>query len=262
MDEPDTAPWFVGLRGVDRLRMRRDPLLRRTYEQAACVVGIAPYVGDFLAGTRVRRFEVMSETGIDTVAPVVDRSGRTGPVRLLFVGRLVRTKGAREAIRAVASLAELPVVLDVVGDGFDREACESLAAELGVTPRVTFHGRQPHEQVEEFYRRADVFVFPSYREPGGNVVFEAMSFGLPLVVCSRGGPGNVVDDSCGFRLPADTPEQLATDVAESVARLVTDPALRRSMGAAARLRVEQIALWDRKVALMTELYTDVLATVR
>ena len=46
------------------LRLRRDPSLRRTYQQAGCVLGIAPYVRDRLAGVGLRRFEVMSETGL------------------------------------------------------------------------------------------------------------------------------------------------------------------------------------------------------
>ena len=48
--EDDTAPWFMRLRGLDRLRMQRDPLLRRSYERADCVLGIAPYVEEYLGG--------------------------------------------------------------------------------------------------------------------------------------------------------------------------------------------------------------------
>ena len=56
------------------------------------------------------------------------------------MGRIVRTKGLRDVIRALDSLRDLDVVLDVLGDGNDREACEELAAQLGLTDRVRFHG--------------------------------------------------------------------------------------------------------------------------
>ena len=109
----------------------------------------------------------MSETGIDELAAPVDRSGRAGqPVRLLFVGRLVRTKGARDAIRALGLVHDLPAVLDVVGDGFDRAACEALVAELELAGRVTFHGRLPREQVAGFYRAADVVPLPQLPRAG------------------------------------------------------------------------------------------------
>jgi glycosyltransferase involved in cell wall biosynthesis len=258
-EERDTAPWYVGLRNLDRLRMRRDPLLRKTYEGASCVIGIAPYVSDILKDRSIRRFEVMSETGIERLPEPVDRSARSGQVRLLYVGRLVRTKGARDAIRAMDHLRDLPVVLDVVGDGFDRAACETLASELGVTDRVVFHGRVPRDQVDEFYRLADIFVFPSYREPGGNVAFEAMGSGLPLVVSERGGPGSAVDETCGIRLHSLTPEQYARDIAGAVRHLVENRHLRLSLGEGARRRVANIALWDRKLDQLDLFYAKVLS---
>ena len=55
-----------------------------------------------LAGVGLRRFEVMSETGLVALPEPVHRTGRQGQVRLLYVGRLIRTKGARDAIRAWA----------------------------------------------------------------------------------------------------------------------------------------------------------------
>ncbi|HST65842.1 MAG TPA: glycosyltransferase, partial [Mycobacteriales bacterium] len=199
-----TTPWYVRLRSLDSALLRRFPPLRRTYEDAACVLGIAPYVAESLAGLRIRRFETLSETALEALPPPVQREP-SEEVRLLHVGRLVRTKGAREAIRAMDHLSGLPVSLDIVGDGVERAACEELVATLGLGGRVRFHGRLPRAEVADFYRRADVFVFPSYREPGGNVAFEAMGYGLPLVVCDRGGPGAAVDDSCGIRVPARTP---------------------------------------------------------
>ncbi len=258
--EEGTAPWYVGLRRLDNLRIHRDPWLRRSYEQASCVLGIAPYVKDFLASVPLRRFDVMSDTGIEQLPEPADRTGRSGDVvRLLFVGRLIRTKGARDAIRALGMARDLPVVLDIVGDGFDRAACETLTAELDLADRVRFHGRVPREQVSEFYQAADVFVFPSYREPGGNVVFEAMSYGLPLIVSDLGGPGNVVDESCGIRLHPQSPDQYAADLAAAYGRLTADPGLRRALGESARQRAIEVALWDSKIRQLEAIYASVQA---
>jgi glycosyltransferase involved in cell wall biosynthesis len=255
----DTAPWYVGLRRLDLLRIRHDPLLRKTYQGASCVFGIAPYVQEFLAGVALRRFEVMSETGIEQLPATVDRTGREGDIRLLFVGRLVRTKGARDAIRALGLAGNVPAVLDIVGDGFDRQACEALTAELGIASRVRFHGWLPREQVHEFYRSADVFVFPSYREPGGNVVFEAMGYGLPLIVSDIGGPGAAVDEKSGFRLHPESPDQYARDIAGAITRLATDAALRAALGEGARKRVADVGLWDSKIARLESICAEILA---
>ena len=251
------TPWYQRLRRLDAWRMRHDRLLRSTYESAECVIGIAPYVQEFLAELPLQRFEVMSETAVHEVRPRIDRSDRSGTVRLLHVGRIVRTKGLRDTIAALDHLRDLDVALDVVGDGNDREACESLARDLGVTDRVTFHGAIPRAAVDEFYERSDVFVFPSYREPGGNVSLEAMAFSLPLIVCDRGGPGANVDDSCAFLLPAVSPEQLAADCAAAIRTLVEDRGLRIRMGDAARERAASVHLWPQRVTSMVRLYDEI-----
>jgi glycosyltransferase involved in cell wall biosynthesis len=256
--EEGAAPWYVGLRRLDALRMRRDPLLRRTYEQASCVIGIAPYVRDILAGVTLQRFEVISDAGIERLPDSVTRTAVHDDIRLLFVGRLIRTKGVRDAIRALGLIRDLPTVLDIVGDGADRTTCESLTTELGLTSRVRFHGRLPREQVDAFYRSADVFVFPSYREPGGHVVFEAMAHGLPLVVSDIGGPGTAVDDSSGIRVHPRSPTQYPHDLAAALRQLVSDPERRQALGDGARRRVGDIALWDSKVERLEGICTDIL----
>jgi glycosyltransferase involved in cell wall biosynthesis len=258
--DEDTAPWYVGLRRMDTLRLRHDRLLRDTYEQASCVIGIAPYVRDALAGMKLRRFEVMSDTGIDALPEQVDRDDRDdAEIRMLFVGRVIRTKGVRDAIRALGIARDLPAVLDVVGDGFDRAACESLTTELGLTGRVRFHGRVNRSKVDDFYRAADIFVFPSYREPGGTVVHEAMSYGLPLIVSSTGGPGTAVDDTSGIRVHPRSPDQYATDIAAAMTRLVRDRQARLALGAGARRRVAEIALWDNKVRQWEDICAGIMA---
>lgn len=263
MDSPpgfggqDTAPWYTELRRIDRWRLKRDPFLRRSYADASVVLGIAPYVAESLAGVGVSDFRVMSETGVDELpVRIADKSDHS-TVKLLFVGRLIRTKGARDIIQAMAGVDDLPVTLDVVGDGFDRRACEELALEVGVSERVHFHGSCSRLDVEEFYREADVFVFPSYREPGGNVPFEAMSHGLPMIVSDRGGPGYVVADDCGIKLTPTDPVQLAADLSMAIRKLATNADLRTKMGEAARRRVIEIGTWDQRMVQIDQVYDEI-----
>jgi glycosyltransferase involved in cell wall biosynthesis len=258
VDEEGATPWWQKLRALDAWRIRHDPLLRRTFESAACVIGVAPYVQEFLSPLHLRRMEIMSETAVHQVPEPIDRTGRSVPVRLLHVGRIVRTKGLRDTIRALDLVRDLDLVLDVVGDGNDREACEKLAAELGVSDRVAFHGKLPRDAVDEFYQRADIFVFPSYREPGGNVSLEAMAFGLPLVVCRRGGPGANVDDNCAISLESESPDQLARDCASAIRTLTENTTLRWAMGDAARTLAATSHLWSSRLSRMQEIYEEII----
>lgn len=258
-DDEDTAPWYVGLRRLDRWRMQHDPVLRRSYEQASIVLGIAPYVAEHLRTLDLADLRYLSETAVAGLPEPHDRGGRTGTVRLLYVGRLIRTKGARDAIGAMADLADLDVTLDIVGDGFDRAACESLVSELDLSSRVTFHGAQPRDRVEDFYRASDVFIFPSFREPGGNVHFEAMAHGLPLVISDRGGPASVVTDAMGIKVTPRGPGQYPHDLALAVRELVTDHTRRREMGRAARAFAEAHGTWTNRLDQMDDVYQAALA---
>lgn len=257
--EEGGAPWFTGLRALDGFRLRHEPSLRRTFADAACVLGIAHYVKELLGDIPVQDFRVLSDIGVETLPSAAPGSDRTSGIKLLFVGRVIRTKGVRDAIRALALLPAGLATLDVVGEGYDRATCEALVAELGLGEAVTFHGRVPHDQVAGFYDAADVFFFPSYREAGGIVVVEAMSHGLPSIVCDRGGPASSVDESSGIRVPARDPQQYAAALAEAVARLAADPTLRRQLGQGARARMAAIGLWDKRVEFVEERYREVMA---
>jgi len=258
--EFDTESWYVKLRRFDRWRLRHDKKLHTTYADASVVVGVAPYVREILesAGISPKRFELMNETGVVELPAETHRTPTEGrELRLVFVGRIVRSKGVRDAVRAIAQLDEsVKIRFDVVGDGQDLAACRAEADQLNLGDRIVFHGRKPRAECDRFYQKADVFLFPSIREPSGNVVLEALSHGLPVLAADRGGPGFVVDDSCGIKVPVTTPEAFAAELASAIRRFTDEPALVASLGAGARRRVESLALWDRKVDWLVGLYDE------
>ena len=186
-----------------------------------------------------------------------------GKLNLLHVGRGVRTKGLRDAVRAMGLLPDfLNIRLKSAGQGEEIDTCRKLASDLGVDDRVEFLGQVTRSRVEELYRDSDAFIFPSFREPSGSVIFEALRNGLPVITTDVGGPGFVIDDSCGFKVPAQTPEQLASDLAAPIRRLAADPALRLQLAAGARERVARIGLWPNKVAWLTELYAEIESSIQ
>lgn len=258
--ELDTEPVFAKLRLLDRFRLKHDPSMRRTYQDAQAVICSGPYAADALAHLNLKRIEYDTEVGIEALAPAREnRSRRPGELRLVFVGRVVRTKGLRDAIRALARLSDLPdVTLDVAGDGEDLPACREEAQTLDIIDRVRFHGRLAHDAVERLYADSDIFLFPSFREPTGIVLFEAMKHGLPIITTDIGGPGHIVDDASGIRLKAEEPRQFAEDIASAIRTLASDPARLAKLETGARQRVSEIGLWEPKIDRMLALYRSVL----
>lgn len=252
-----SAAWYTRLRSLDRWRLRHDHMLKHSFRNASAVIGVAPYVGELLAPSRPRRFEVMSELGIDDLAPGRTRHLSPNRLKLVHVGRGVRTKGLRDAVRAMALLpGTLDVTLKAAGQGEEIEICRAEAEKLGVSHRVDFLGQVSRAEIERLYEDADAFLFPSFREPSGSVVFEALRHGLPVITADIGGPGYVIDETCGIKVPASTPDQLARDLATAITRLAANPGWRASLSAGARSRISEIGLWRNKTRWLVNLYGE------
>ncbi|MEI7766190.1 MAG: glycosyltransferase family 4 protein [Phycisphaerae bacterium] len=256
--------WYTRFRALDTWRYKYDPWLHATLTKTDMILAVSPLMASMLPPSSSRQVRIMPETGVPEL-PEIDlarRSTSSDRCRMLYVGRIVRTKGLRDAIQALAELKSSPgAVLDVVGDGDDRKVCETLVQELGLGSQVIFHGKQPRAKVDEYFRSADVFVFPSFRETTGNVLMEAQSFGLPILTADYAGPGYVVDEHSGIRVPPTNPAEFAHGIATAMRTLLANPELRLRMSACARQRVEREFLWPKKVPQVCAWYETLLAPV-
>lgn len=149
-----------------------------------------------------------------------------------FVGRVTGDKGVAVLAEALALLHHEGVGLRALivgpGEGPDSEA---LFEELrSASPYVTTPGAVTDTRPS--YAAMAVFVLPSAREGFPNVVIEAAAMGLPAIVSDATGCIDSVDASTGLTFPAGD----AVALAAAIRRLVTDAALRETMGAAARAR--------------------------
>ena len=180
---------------------------------------------------------------------------------LLFVGRIQPLKGLDVAIRALAALDRPDAELVAVGgpSGADGPAelagAVALAADLGVSERVRFVAAQPHHLLSTWYRAADVVLVPSRSESFGLVALEAAACGVPVVAAAVGGLRTLVDDGrTGFLVEGRDPRAFAA----AVERLLADPVLAATMGAAGAKRAQGYT-WSTAAARLRRLYTDVTA---
>jgi glycosyltransferase involved in cell wall biosynthesis len=122
--------------------------------------------------------------------------------RGVFVARLLPWKGLKVAMKALAEPDGSGWRLDVYGAGPERERSERDARRLGISDRVVFHGLVPRAEVLSALQTADAMVFPSSHESAGWAVAEAISAGCPVVCFDLGGPGAMVGDGEGVKVPA------------------------------------------------------------
>jgi glycosyltransferase involved in cell wall biosynthesis len=190
----------------------------------------------------------------DAVSRMRVRERLSAPRDAIVIGTIARLDPVKDLgtlIRATARIAaQLPVVVAVIGDGSERQRLEKLASDLGVGTQVRFLGHR--EDARDWLAGCDVYVNCSISEGVSLTILEAMAAGLPVVATRVGGTPEVVDDSCGWLIPARDPEGLAAALVD----LAREPARRQALGRAARARVETEFTLDRMVSEYKRVYLE------
>jgi glycosyltransferase involved in cell wall biosynthesis len=206
---------------------------------------------------------------IDRVAARA-RLGDAGRGSLLLgvVAQLSPWKGQDIAIEALKLLSEegIDAHLLLIGSAkfvaratrFDNEAyvarLRALIAEAGLDTRVSFLGER--EDVPELISALDILLLPSWEEPFGRALIEAMALGVPVISTNVGGPPEIVQDGReGYLLP---PRDAAA-WAGAIRRIAESPAKAEEMGRAGRLKVKHGFTVEQQVAAMLAVYGRALA---
>jgi len=184
-------------------------------------------------------------------------SGGAGPIRFVYLGRLVAYKSPDLLIEGFAIASKtVDARLEIIGDGPMRADLEALARRLGVADRVTFAGWLTKPDASARLRDSDVFVHPSLREPGGTSVLEAMATGLPCIVANWGGPAEYIEDGTGIRVSVASRDTFVANIADAMTQLAADPELRKDMGTKARARVAEYYDWDVLTGQLVKIYQE------
>ncbi len=245
-----------GRRGVDLLLGAYERhVLPRVFARCARLVAVSPVALSYATG----RAELVPP-GVDSARFRPRTPAECRSSRLLYVGRVERTsrwKGLDVLVDSLVRLRALvpEVALDMVGDGDDVHDLQVRAKRLGVDDLITWHGAVDHEHLPAFYDRAAVTVLPSLTESEsfGMTLVEAMAAGCPVVGSAVGGIPHVIRDGVdGLLVPPGDPAALA----DAVATLMLDPALRRDLGAAGRQAAETRWDWEHQERRMVSVLRE------
>ena len=170
-----------------------------------------------------------------------------------YVGRLVEEKGLMDMIEALA-LCPPDTRMLFVGDGPLRAALQQRANALHVGDRTRFLPARPSDQLPAVMNALDALVLVSrttarWKEQFGRVIIEAQACQVPVIGSASGAIPEVVGEA-GLIVPERSPQALA----DALARLQTDDALRLRLGAQGRAQVEQNCTWEQVARQMRDIY--------
>lgn len=167
-----------------------------------------------------------------------EKTERMSKFQILYIGEISLRKGAQyllEAVKEIKSREGNKIELVLIGS-LSEEFKPILERYKG---SFTYLGIIPHHKVADYYKGASVFVFPSIDDGFGQVIFEAMSFGLPVITTENtGGPDVIKNGKDGFVVPIRNSEIIA----DKIITLYKDGKLRQEMGEQAKIKIQKYSV--------------------
>ena len=224
---------------------------------------------DFFGGPILRGRARLVPRGVDTVRFHPDTPARLGirrergiPADAFVVGCVAQLVPVKDHATLLRAVAQVPgAVLLLAGRELDADyaaGLRRLAAELGAADRVLSLGEV--RDVPALLAELDAFALSTRKTGEGCPValLEAMSAGRACVATEIPGVRDVLDGETGLSVPPGDSEALA----RALSRLASDPALRATLGAAARRRAVERFSIEREVAAHEALYGELLNGMR
>jgi len=184
-----------------------------------------------------------------------------GILKLLFVGRLARVRRIELLIQAAEKLI-FPFHLTIVGgeektssvtrSGYIKEL-KDLVQKLNLNNKISFVGKKTQEELKEYYRMADIFVYPSKYENFGQPLLEAGAHGLPIVATPVGVARDIIIDGETGYLTSDDPKVMSDHI-----HLLQDNNLRQQMGIQIKKLIREKFDWVNIMSQYIALYRSLL----
>jgi colanic acid/amylovoran biosynthesis glycosyltransferase len=237
------VPYSLMIHGPDEFYDVDKFYLRQKVEQAAFVLCISDYTR-----SQIMKVSDPADWGkLDVVRLGVDLHrftpnlavDRSGTLEIICIGRLVPAKGHLILLRAFAHLVKCgyDLRLRLIGDGAERGTLESFIASLELETCVVFEGALNHEATRQKLSHADIFVLSSFAEGLPIALMEAMAMEIPCISTFVAGIPELIRDGLdGLLVPASSEAALSA----ALKRLISDPALRHTLGKAGRRRVQDL----------------------
>jgi len=171
---------------------------------------------------------------------------------ILFIGRADPLKGLGVLLEALSLIRSDSWTAHIICSGEGTEDYRNLSRSLGLEGRVLFYGGLDYAELDDYYKKASLVVFPSISvESFGLVGIEAMSFGKPVVAFDVGGPKEWLQHGkTGYLAERGNRQALAG----AITSILKDPALANQMGRRAMDRANRLFRKERHIESVIQVY--------
>ena len=216
---PLHARVFERFRWMGNCIALRSPAVKAMLKNAAVILCKTPETLHALPTAYRSKCLLQVEIGVDR-AWLADEVAAPQSPRFLYAGRLLCMKGIHLAMDAlaVALRQRNDIRLTIVGRGPHKAWLVRRCDRIGISGAIRWRDWMPQDLLREEYRNALAVIMPSLHDSSGNVIYESLALGTPVICLKTGGPGEIVPEGAGFRISTDGRSH--HDIVEGLARAI------------------------------------------
>lgn len=176
-------------------------------------------------------------------------------LKICWSGLHISRKCLSLLLKALAQLPSNNWQLEVLGDGPLSNDWMVLASQLKISDNVIFHGNRSRDDCLDVMNDSHIFVITSLRDLTSTVIVEALACGLPIVCTDHCGFSNVVDSSCGIKVPVTSPDQVCTELKNAIDTLEASETERIILAEGA-VRRANLFRWSSKIDELNRIFFE------
>lgn len=247
--------------GIKNFIWKFDIFLYLTIKKSSVIIGANSSVFKRLKIKDDKKKKTISYLG----APEVyhKKSSELSKFQIICVGRFLPIKSFDLALDAFnkfykskSNIEQENISLLFVGNGPTQKVIKKKAEDLKLNKAVQFLGWIDKNKIDKYYSNSSIFLFPSH-EGGGMVVIEALSHSLPVICFDNYGPGEMVNHSCGIKIPYSNYRKSIDDFKNAIDKLYNNDELRNKLGVNALEHFQSNYLWKYKSDILKEIYRQI-----
>ena len=221
------------------------------------LIAATPSNAQFIKKLWNRDSTIITEVGREAIENVhLALRAKNEPLRIIFSGLHTPGKNLPLLLKALKNVT-FPFELHILGHGEMTKNWKQLAIKNGISSSCKWYGWLEKEKAIEVMQQNHVLCITSISDLTSTVTLEALSCGLPIVCLDHCGFAHVVNESCGIKIPVDSPQKAALGFANALEKLYYNEEYRQQLSKGALKRAEDFN-WNNKIEHLNNIYNALL----
>lgn len=232
--------------------------VRKAIQQSNVIFAATPNTVKMLKKWYAKDSIYLPENGIVEMKRKIPIAFGSNCLRLIWIGSINENKALIILLDALLSLKSSNWHLDICGTGPLENKLKLYSSKI--SSNITWHGQIPRDIVQEYIKNAHLHIVSSLGEGNPTTIWEAMSFAVPTMSLDHCGMSGVICDKCGIKIPIKSYEQVTSDMAINIERIISNPSIITDLSKGV-IECSKNFMWINRIQIFNGIYDKIIQKV-